>query len=278
MATVDVAGLVTPTYTPTIPIVLDGDPFTQADHTNTVVSLANRTEFVRQLSETASSAPESFATLREDFWGAIFDSGTSTIYGDLVWRTDDSGSPAINHRGGSAQNPGQLEMAMPTGSSFAFGLGSSTDNLFGGISTEAVTFAVKVLDNPANVATQFLIGLKNDWSLGNGGDDCLQLFYTISEANWHVMKRRSGVQTLVDTGVPVVAGEMVVCRFLKNGNDIDVELNGAIVDTAVSGVDKLTGEFNFGAIAVSSGADPQLFTATVDFIHIRTSVSGGRAD
>jgi hypothetical protein len=266
-------------YEPVVTIAETGEVLTEAQIYDTTLACLNRTEFVRALSDTAAAAPEAFAVLREDFWSAIWTSGTARLDADILWRTTHLGSPAINGSAGVAAHPGQLVCQMPPSSQFYFGLGSSSDSPIGFITFQAATFVVSVTDDPANVATQFLIGLKEDWSLGNGGDNCLQLFYLHSQPNWQIMARRSGVQVLTDTGVPVVSGDFVTCRFLKNGNDIDVELNGSVVYTAVNGVDKPTGEGNIGATVIATGAETEVFTVKFDFIQARTAISGGdRAD
>jgi hypothetical protein len=167
---------------------------------------------------------------------------------------------------------------MPPSSEFFFGLGNFTDGPFGAITFQRITFTLAVNDDPANIASQVLIGLKQDWHLANGGTDSIQLYYLKTEPNWQLFIRRSSSSTMVDLGVPVVAGDFVTCRFIKNGNDIDVELNGAVVHTVASGSGP-TGNLNFGGCALSSVAETEVLEARFDIIDILSSVStGSRAD
>lgn len=271
--TTQVQSMIEPEYTEVVEVAEDGETLTEAILINTAVALGNRIEYVRQLVAEAADTPEKFTTLREDFLGAVHD-GTSVLYADLVWRTQDSGSPAINHSAGTASNPGKLVIAMPPDATFFAGLGSPTDSPFGMITTRAVTMVVAVNDHPSNVVTSFSIGLKNDWSLTNGGSDGLTLFYSkATSANWMLMVRKASANINHDLGVPVVNNEFVTCRFIKNGNDIDVYLDGDLVHTVLS-VDKPTGELNFGFDAVTTVAETEVFTATLDFISIRSELAG----
>lgn len=271
--TTQVQSMIEPEYTAVVEVAEDGETLTEAILINTAVALGNRIEYVRQLVAEAADVPEKFTVLREDFLGAVHD-GTSVLYADLVWRTEHTGSPAISHNGGTASNPGKLVLAMPPDTTFFAGLGNPTHSPFGMITTKAITMVVAVNDNVANVVTGFSIGLKNDWSLTNGGSDALTLFYSkATSANWMLMVRKASANINHDLGIPVVNNEFVTCRFIKNGNDIDVYLDGDLVHTVLS-ADKPTGELNFGFDAVTTVAETEVFTATIDFISIRSELSG----
>jgi hypothetical protein len=83
MSTTDVAGSVTPVYTPTLPVTNDASILTQADLTATVLSLANRIEYVKQLVDVAS---ENFAGFQDDFLNV--DAGGLTFGSPRVWHGD----------------------------------------------------------------------------------------------------------------------------------------------------------------------------------------------
>lgn len=273
--TTQIQSLIEPEYTEVIEVAEDGETLTEAILVDTAVALGNRIEYVRQLVAEAADTPEQFTTLREDFLGAVYDGGSNALYGSFVWNTQDSGSPAINHSAGNASNPGRIRMAMPPTSEFYAGLGLPTDSPFGMITTRAVTMVVMISDDVANIATDFGIGLKNDWSLLNGGSDALILRYNKATfgGNWIVLVNKASSVVNHDTGVPVVNNEFVTCRFIKNGNDIDVYLDGDLVHTVLS-ADKPSGELNFGWHAISSVADTEVFEPVIDFISIRSELVG----
>jgi len=268
MSTTDVSGLVTPVYTATLPITTDGSVLTQADLTNTIVSLANRVEFIRQIGD-AATEPELITVLREDFFSAIWD-GSSRLDGSFAWRTAHSGSPAITHDGGTARRPGRLICQMPPNSQFSFGIAGVADTPFGFLSTDMITFVAKVDDDPANIASSATFGMLGTYTAQNGGANALALFYQKTFPNWRVMIQKASVQTLVDTGVPVVPGEFVTVRFIwrSPGPDIDVELDGSIVHTVLS-ANRPTGEANIGANVISSVAETEVFLVEFDFIYAR---------
>jgi hypothetical protein len=271
-------GDVDPVYEPVLTIADTGEVLTEAQLLDTALGLANRIEFIRQLVPAASTTPEAFATCRDDFFGALWDETGDTLSADLLWRTESTGSPAISASGGEPRRPGQLLCSMPPDSTFSMGFGAPTDGPFGSLSFRRVSFVLAVEDDVANLATSVGAGLKSDWSALNGGDDSIQLVYSKSAANWRLIVRRATVQTTTDTGVPFVSGEFVTCQLIKNGNDIDVELNGSIVHTVASGSGP-TGNLNFGFFAASSVADTEVLVARLDLIDILTAVStGSRAD
>lgn len=269
--TTQVQSLIEPEYTEVIEVAEDGETLTEAILVDTAVALGNRIEYVRQLVAEAADTPEKFTTLREDFFGAVHDS--AFLYGDIVWNIENTGSPAVSGTGGTASNPGQLVMAMPPESIFLAGLGTPTSSPFGMITTRAATMVVAVADNVANVASGFGIGFKNDWTLSTGGTDGLVLFYNKTSANWMLMVRKASSQINHDLGVPVVNNEFVTCRFIKNGNDIDVYLDGDLVHTVLS-ADKPSGELNFGWDVISTIAETEVFTVKIDFISIRSELVG----
>jgi len=276
---VQIQGDVVPEYTPVITIADTGEVLTEAQLYDTTLALANRIEFVRTLVPAASTTPEAFATCRDDFFGALWDEAGGTLSADLLWRTESTNSPAVASIGGEPRRPGQLVCSIPPDGTFFMGFGAPTDGPFGALTFRRVSFVLAVTDDPANLATNAGAGLKADWSVPNGGDDCIQLFYSKALLpNWRLLVRRATVQTVTDLGVPVVDGEFVTCQFIKNGNDIDVELNGSIVHTVVSGSGP-TGNLNFGFYAASSVADTEVLQVNLDLVDILTAIStGSRAD
>jgi len=133
-----------------------------------------------------------------------------------------------------------------------------------------ITFVAKVDDDPANIASSATFGMLGTYTAQNGGANALALFYQKTFPNWRVMIQKASVQTLVDTGVPVVPGEFVTVRFIwrSPGPDIDVELDGSIVHTVLS-ANRPTGEANIGANVISSVAETEVFLAEFDFIYAR---------
>src|SRR5690606_15473414 len=125
---------VNPVYEPIITISDTGEVLTEAQIYDTTLALANRIEFVRTLTPEAADRPETYATLREDFFGAIYTSGQARIDASFPWRTASAGSPAVNGRAGSAKNPGLLEVALPgdgaNAHTFAFYLQSPSGTPF----------------------------------------------------------------------------------------------------------------------------------------------------
>lgn len=265
-----VQSLITPDYVPIVTVPATAEVITQAALQDTAVALGSRTEYVKQFTDGADR-PEAFHTVKEEFDGAIWDSSQSILYASFPWRTAHTGSPAINHRPGSSRRPGRLECSMPPNSSFAMGPGSVIDgSTFGFITTQMATFVVKVEDDPANVASQIAFGLKEDWTLSNGGDNSLQFFYLKSFANWQLIVRKAGVQNTIDLGVPFVSGEFITGRFifLPGGPDVAIEVDGTVVHT-VDSADRPTGECSIGISCSSTVAETEVVTAQFDYLYCR---------
>jgi hypothetical protein len=271
-----VQSLITPDYVPIVTVPATAEVITQAALQDTAVALGSRTEYVKQFTDGADK-PELFHVVREEFDGAVWDSGQSILHASFPWRTSHTGSPVVTHLNGSARRPGRLKVALPPSSSFNMGPGSAAggEQTFGFITSEMATFVVKVEDDPANVATQILFGLKEDYSLGNGGDNSLQFFYLKSLATWRLMIRRAAVQTLVDLGVPFVSGEFITGRFIfkSPGPDVDVEVDGVVVHT-VDTLDRPTGEFNVGLSCISTGAETEVVNTEFDYLYCRGAGPG----
>lgn len=264
-----IQGLVTPVYEPIITVPATSETITEAGLTDTALALANRIEFVRNNTD-AGEAPELRNIVREDWHGAIWDSVGNILYGEFPWRTSVLGSPpSVAHEGGTAKNPGKLKLQLPSDCRFGFGIGAQADSPFGAITTDQIVLVAMVDDDPGNVVTNFLLGLLEDWDAPNGGTNAIALSYSKVFPNWRIYVRRaSGTAALIDTGVPIVAGEFVTCRFkwVSPGPDIEVYLDGTLV-TTVDTLDRPTGELNLGGCFQSTVADAGVFAIDIDFIH-----------
>lgn len=282
MATVDVASLVSPTYTASLLVPTDGSTFTQALLTNLIVALGNRTEFLRDLLLEASDTPEAYCTLREEFHGAILTSGESRLDADFPWSVSILGFPAVNHSGGTGKNPGQLVIQNPpTGSGgedahgIDFFLGSSGATPFTFANVEQLTVVVKVTENPANLNATMQFGFVTTAGISsaNGGTNCIQIGRNtaLDADEWYLLRRVGGVQTLtVLTGAAFDNAEFHVWQIKKQASgDWALLLNGTLVHT-IAVADLPTGACNVRFYALNSIADTAITTVAWDLIALRT--------
>jgi hypothetical protein len=199
MAVTDVAPLVTPTYTATLNVVNDGSVLTQAALTSLVVSLANRTEFLRDLIAEASDTPEAYCTLREEFLGSVWTSGQSLLQGNVQWRTTASGSVSVSGNAGASKNPGLLNVSVPgdgaTNEKFIFYLESATGLPFSFLKFQEMTVVLKVIRDVANITDRVHFGLADDADDQAGGDDAILISHLGANAKWQLVRRVGGVQT-----------------------------------------------------------------------------------
>jgi hypothetical protein len=129
------------------------------------------------------------------------------------------------------------------------------------------TFVVAVT-LAGGAATQFNWGFAQDGNALNGGSNSLSLAYQAFEANWQIFYRKSGASTTLDTAVPVVVGEYVVCRFILTATgDIDVEIDGVVTNTILS-ADKPLGDMTVGGRFATTVADAAPDIATTDFFFV----------
>jgi hypothetical protein len=277
MPTVDVAPLVTPTYTPTLLVPTDGSTFTQALLTNLIVGLANRTEFLRDLSAEASDTPEAYCTLRDDFFGAVDSISPGTLQSDIQWRRSDEGSPAINHRAGSSKNPGLLEVSLPGNGTdfheFEIHIGSATGAPFSYATFQELVVVVKVEEDVSNITEWASFGLVDNAGLQNGGDDCLVIARqkASSATKWLLMRRVGGSQvTTALAAADFDNAEFAVWRMVRIASgDFELYLNGTLVHT-VAAADVPTGGCNLTCNASVTAADTEVFTVSWDLVVLRT--------
>jgi len=278
-----IQGDVTAVYEPVITVAETGEVLTEAQLYDTTLALANRIEFVRALVPEASEDPEAFGTLREEFWGAIHNSGQGRLDADLLWRTSDTGSPSVNQNAGTAKNPGQLVIGLPpTGSGrdtdhgIDIYLGQTTGDCFSFQTIDSATVVVKVTEDPANLnaTTQFGFVATAGISSFNGGTDCVQIVRNtaIDVDEWLLLRRKASAQTYgVISGAAFTNGEFHVWRIRKQGNgDWALLLNGAQVAT-IAAADLPAASCTFRMVCLNSVADTEITTVACDFVAIRST-------
>lgn len=278
-----IQGDVVPTYEPVITIAETGEVLTEAQLYDTTLALANRIEFVRSLVPEASEDPESFGTFREEFWGAIHNSGQSRLDADNLWRSSDLGFPAVSHSAGSAKNPGQLVVSLPpTGSGgetdhgIDFYLGTTTGDCFSFATIDSATVVVKVTEDPANLNANVAFGFVATAGINslNGGTDCVQIIRNtaVDADEWLLLRRKASVQSYgVIAGASYDNAEFHVWRIRKQGNgDWALLLNGATV-TTIAQADLPVTSCTFRLYQLNSIADTEITTVAWDFVAIRST-------
>lgn len=270
MATTDVAGSVTPVYTATLPVTTDTSTFTQADLTALVLSLANRTEFVRQLVDDAADTPEASAVVREDFFSAVYQPIGAMLFADGLWRTFEANSPAVSGVSRSFTAPGELLIQLPNLGEFRFQHDTATSPNFSFGTLQHFTVRCKIKDDAANANTAMRIGFHQDNSLFNGGTNSLALYYLkgLDATHWLLHVRRASVSSFVVLA-PFVDDTYFTCRFVKVGADIQVRDKTNTLLTTVVAASFPVGSCGLGASFISSVADPNVAEHSVDFIFAR---------
>jgi hypothetical protein len=280
---VQIQGDVTAVYEPVITIADTGEVLTEAQLYDTTLALANRIEFVRSLTPEATEEPEAFGTFREEFWGAIFNSGQSRLDADNLWRSSVLGFPSVNQSAGTAKNPGQLVVSLPpTGSGgetdhgVDFYLGQTTGDCFSFATIDSATVVVKIDEDPANInaTIQFGFAATAGMAAQSGGADSLQICRNVALGadDWFILKRKSSVQTLtILGGTTFTNGEFHVWRIRKQTNgDLGIFLDGALVHT-VAFADLPTGSCTFRMWQLNGVADTEITTVSWDLIAIRST-------
>lgn len=277
MATVDVAPLVSPVYTPTLLVPTDGSTLTQALLTNLIVSLGNRTEFLRDLSAEASDTPEAFCTVREDFLGVLWTPSQSLLQGTVQWRTTpDDGFISVSGNAGASKNPGLLNVSLPGDGDFhvfAAYFENASGEPFSFLKFQTMTVVVKKTHDAANVTDRIHFGLCDDADIQGGGNDALMIQHLGANAKWQFVRVVGGVTTTTTlTGADFVSGEYAVWRMnrVSGGSDsIEVYLNDVLVHT-VATVDMPGGSCNFSLYQEVTAADTESLQVSWDFVSLRT--------
>lgn len=274
----DIAPAVTATYDAVISVANDTEVLTAVALRDMVRPIANRVEFVRSKVPDASATPERTYTLREDFLSIDFNISSGFIRSDAtVWQSTKVGNPVITGFSASAKNPGVLGVLMPgdaASNTFKFYLADNNGKTHNATNIRHCSIVAQVAIVP-NVVGQAAWGFAQDGDVMNGGTNSMSLFYIKTSANWQILYRKASAQTIVDTGVPVVVGEFVVCRFILDTvtGDIPVEINGSVV-TTITAANKPIGDMTFGGRFEESGNAVGGFYYT-DFLFVSAD-SGAR--
>lgn len=217
MPTTDVAPLVTPVYTPTLPVTTDGSVLTQADLTTLAVSLGNRIEFVRQLVNTAS---ENFNVTADDFLHV--DDGAHTFGSPRIWHGDTpwvatqlaAGTITTKHddSGGFLDNQGQVIIRSSSGTTgLAFRKGDIGTGAGSGVRFGRVT-VMKCLVRLGNIGSpmKFEFGMQanSDTIRASNVASISFLFDPSISPNWQARTSLTAgaSEHLTDTGIAAVAG------------------------------------------------------------------------
>lgn len=278
MSFTDLAPLVTATYDATILVPDNGEVLTEVAQREPLQNLANRIEFVRGRVPDASATPETVYTIREDFLSYIV-AGSADFNAAHAWVADLTGGVVVSNSSTTTKNPGNLNVFMPGDSAvneYYFYLGDDTAHMISEISLDNVTIVAAVtLDG--GLAGQFFWGIAQDGNALNGGNNSLSLNYNTFDSNWQIHLRTASVGSSIDTGIPAVIGEYVVCRFLRNATtgDIDVEMNGVVTNTIAFA--SLTNQpMTFGGRFSTGPADAAPAVVVTDFLFF-TANSGTRS-
>jgi hypothetical protein len=242
MSTTDVAGSVTPVYTPTLLVTNDASILTQADLTTLVVSLANRIEFLRQLVGISSS---NFSGFKEDFLHIDEDAvafGTPREWhGDTMWRVVQQGAGTLsltNDDPGNTVNHGMLTIMSTSGTTGAmFYKDKGTGSRGVRFSSLIQTTCICRIQN-ASAPMKFEFGLKAGASPGIDAANAASitfLFDPTINANWLAKTSLNAAASAhyTDTGVPPVPGggfqKLEIVRTATGPQAFNWLINGAVV-------------------------------------------------
>lgn len=272
-APTDVAGLITgDNYDAVVPVTSDTSVFTEAEHTNTIVSLGNRIHYILRRTPDLALAPEQLYSFREDFDAGFIDTVNTDLHFNRHWKYGIIGPGSLSFSSGQGKNPGNLDFAVGGGvlqqiAAFAI---SQTGQLINFSNLEQFTAVMKVTDNPANNTASIRVSIEDQ----TGFSDYVAFEYTsLDHANWkvHTRKTTGSVDTSTSIGA-VTSGSYVVLDLLKNSSgNWKVHFNGATVATIVPG------SFPDGAgvpqiVCGIGAADAGNLLASVDFVYVRATI------
>lgn len=201
----------------------------------------------------------------------IGDSGPWNFIEDTDFFTVNNGAPAAN-----SKNPGRLEIV---------GTGGSTSRILAIYKSgllqwsyddiEMVTMVMKVNDGAANLASQMSVGLRDNATFLNGGNDSLMVYYLATDASWRLIHRKGGASgTHHNAALAANTNNVfVVVRFLKNA-DGDMEIYGNLsLITTILEADLPDGNCFFGAVFSQTVADPDPTFFVNDFWGLRAQAN-----
>lgn len=292
MSTTDVAGSVTPVYTPTLPVTNDTSILTQADLTATVLSLANRIEFVKQL---VSVAATNFCGFKDDFLHVDGDAVTfgspRQWFGDTPWYVVQgaAGTLALDQAdAGNVVNHGTVTIMSTSGTlSASFfkdeavgGFGARFNKLLSAVCLCALQYL------PAPMKFEF--GVRAGASPGIDQANAASISFLYNPAlspNWQAKTSLNAAASAhyTDTGVAPIAGVMQKLEIIRtapspaltfewriNGTTVATKTSNGVLTPFVPASD--VGHMSFaGQVPVVTVADE---TIDVDYISFELDSSG----
>lgn len=269
MSTTNVAGSVVPVYTPTLLVTNDASILTQADLTALTLSLANRIEFLRDLTDDAADTPETSCVIREEFWSAFYTSALGRLDADNIWQASNVGSPSVLQGSATATAPGELNIFLHPSESFHFQVGTSTSKPFSFTTFQHATMRVRVLDDAAATSGLHIIGFAQDNSLDQGGTDSMQIVWDklLAPTQWRLRVRKAGVSVFTNLA-PFVDNTYITFRFVKVLTGVEIRDSANAVLTTVLNAALPAVECTFGGLFISS-ADTVSLKHSVDFLFVR---------
>lgn len=272
-APVDVASLITgDNYDAVVPVTSDTSVFTEAEHTDTIVSLGNRIEYIRRRTLDVAPFPEGMSVLREDFDGVAYDSTNHILWANNTWNHTITGPASVSFSAGATKNPGTLDLLMNGASTqdLLFAPNTAATNVaFAGL--EQLTVAMKLTDGAANTTSQISVGVR-DPSTG----DRVMLAYSagVDKTHWLFERVRIAPFSFQQTQIAVLASATyIVMQVLKNSaGDWDVYANHALI-TTVPAANFPSGGGTPSILMHHGAADPQVFSTSIDFIYVRAAIA-----
>jgi hypothetical protein len=243
----------------------------------TDATLAASIEVLRSQLSDAADEPEDWFHLRDDFTGAVWDSGNSRLYSAFPWTTGVVGTGAlVNDAAGTSKNPGQLVVSIPGDGANTIawyaqpGVASGNPTAFDKL--DRATIVMKVADDPGNFASIAKAGLAENNSASNGGTNALQLCFDRGgdATHWLLHRRKAGTSSFVQLGA-MVSNQYARCHFRKVGTGIRVYFNGTLI-TTIAAADIPDGDCTFGPHVTTTPADAHFFIATYDLLQMRAYI------
>jgi hypothetical protein len=262
---VDIASAVTPEYTASINVPLDGEQATSASLQAMILPVANRVEFLRQVDE---SAPWIRSEIFEDFRV----SRAALANGDSLWERHWVGlAPSADWTISQAlflDALGCVRFRNASGSATQwYSHEDVTSNYFSALRR----IVARVRAGNISTGMNFDVGISGiaGGSITGTGDRVSCLFHPATSPNWQLRTANGASDSLVDTGVPVAADTWYQLDLVADGaGEYTLSIDGDTPVTAVSNKPSLT---DFGGLhwmieAPNAGATRDWI---LDFIYAR---------
>ncbi|HEY3499759.1 MAG TPA: hypothetical protein VGK73_33940 [Polyangiaceae bacterium] len=228
--------------------------------------LANNLDNVRT---TPVQRPESYAEIRDDFIGCVFDSTTDVLHSALPWQVT-STENAVPGTDAANGHPGTVTASLLATEEFEMELAGEQNNIRWGNLQDA-TFAVRMTSTDFTDAELF-VGLAENFELASVGNNAVGLWFEhgTESDQWLIRHKVGGVDDATITAKFVGSTIWATLKLRRiSATQVEVYLFDDLVATLTDGVDAPADSALLTVGMIAKAGSAAAMTPALDLVYVR---------